>query len=50
MQNLGAESCEQWCYDVIVLSQPYHDLFLKMFQQNNYMNIKKAAINSMLLW
>jgi len=50
MQNLAAGLCEQWCYDVIVLSQPYHDLFLKMFKQNNYMNIKKTAINIMLLW
>jgi len=43
MQDLGAGTSEERCYDVILLSQPCYDLMMKMFQQNKYININKTA-------
>ena len=34
---------KQWCYDVIVLSQPCYDLFDEGVLANNNMNMKKTA-------
>jgi len=36
MQNLGAHSCEKWCYDVILLSQPWYDLFMRVLAASSF--------------
>ena len=39
----GNPASDQWCYYVIVVSQPCHDLSDEYILENNYMNMKKTA-------